>query len=672
MILLLIFLSLWLGLALSSAFLGLSITALVFLLFVYKRFHLKAFIVCATSLLVGFAFSYLPTSYSSKNSYTGIVYIAKENYFLFNSGGERLYVSIKNHTYDIGDFLTISGKKEELSFTTIESSFDFTSYLNKKGVYHALKANKVAVNFHNPIRIESRREKFLSNFNETQRSIIGAILFSDGGDSELTGDLKELHLARFLSASGIFLGAFYAFFKSILTRYMKDKYAEGISLGILSLYVIFTFPRFSILKMMLFLIARWINDHLLKKKYSYLTILSFIGLLCLCLNRYLARQDSFILGFLIPLISYLTRNIYKKHKVKRVITRYLIIYLLFLPFEMLYYNKVVILSLPLQIILSPLFILMAVLSLLCFFYVPIYPVLGFLVNILKGIVSFIKPLSFGLLMPGLNQVLTVLYFFIYILWLFYLSKGFIPIYRYLLIGEISILLLYALPIKNYITNEVNFINVGQGDCTLIRSKNKVALIDTGGLSYMDVANESLIPYLRKKRIYKIDTVFITHYDADHYGALSSLAKAYHINQVVDYTSSFPVKVGNITFNNYNYYAKEGTTEENDKSLVIGFNICNKDFMVMGDAPSYIEKEIISHTNKIKCDILKVGHHGSNTSTCEDWIKYLSPSEAVISCGKNNRYGHPNKEVLSVLNKYHIKIHRTDLEGTVTYQQYSIA
>ena len=668
MILLLIFLSIWLGLALSSAYLGLSITALVFLLFVFKRFRFKTFLVCSFSCLISFSFTHLHSIYKSKDSYAGIVYQAKENYFLFNSGGERLYVSMKNHMYDIGDFLTIKGTREDLSFTTIESSFDFTSYLNKKGVFHALNAKKVSVNFHNPIRIERRREKFLSNFNIEQKSIIGAMLFSDSEDSELSNNIKDLHLARFLSASGIFLHAFYTFFKSILSRHMKDKYAEGISIGILSLYAIFTFPRFSIMKMMLFLIARWINEHLLKKKYSYLTILSFIGILCLILNPYLARQDSFILGFFIPLISFLTRNIFKKHKIKHYIFRCLIIYLFFIPFELIYYNKIVIFSLPLQIILTPLFILIAVISLLCFFYVPLYPVVGFLITILKGITSFIHPLSFGVLMPGFNELVVTFYYAVYIFWLFYLSKGFVPIYRSLLIIEVFLLVINAIPIKNYISNEVNFINVGQGDCTLIRNKDKVALIDTGGLTYMDVANDSLIPYLRKKRIYKIDTVFITHYDYDHYGALENLKKEYRINQVIDYTSSFPVKVGNVTFNNYNYYAKEGTTEENDKSLVISFNICNKDFVVMGDAPSYIEKEIINHVSNIKCNILKVGHHGSNTSTCEDWIKYLSPSEAIVSCGKNNRFGHPNKEVVNVLNKYHIKIRRTDIEGTIIYQQ----
>ena len=114
------------------------------------------------------------------------------------------------------------------------------------------------------------------------------------------------------------------------------------------------------------------------------------------------------------------------------------------------------------------------------------------------------------------------------------------------------------------------------------------------------------------------------------------------------------------------YAKEDTQEENDKSLVIGFHNCQKDFLIMGDAPSYIEKEIIKHHESIPCNILKVGHHGSNTSTCDEWVKFVNPEEAIISCGKNNRFGHPNKEVVDVLNKYQIKIRRTDLEGTIRY------
>ena len=666
MIIFLIFLSFWLGLGLSSAWIALGIVAIVFLLFVLKRFKKEPFIFCFVAFVSGFLCSFLKFSYNNKNTFDGIVYEAKDNYFLFNSGGERLYVYAKNHSYDIGDLLSITGQKEDFSFTTLESSFDFAHYLNKRGIFHSLKIKSVKVNFHNFIRIHERREKLLSQFSKDESNLIGAILFSDGGDGEINATLRELHLARFLSASGIFISAFYFALRKLLSLFLQDKYAEIASISLLVLYSVFTFPRFSVIKVLLLLIIKWINKNVLKDKFSYLSIISGFGIFCLICNHFLAIQDSFILGFAIPLISYLSRYFYQKKGLKPKLERYLTIYLFFLPFEVAYYNKIVILSLPLQIIVTPLFLLIGVISLLCFFYVPLYKVDSFFITILKGILSLIKPLSFGINMPELNQFLILLYYALYTLWIYYYAHGFVPFKRALLVAQLSFLCLHGLPIKNYLSSEVDFINVGQGDCTLIRNKDKVALIDTGGLTYTDIANGSLIPYLKKKRIYVIDTVIITHYDYDHYGALQELNKTYPIRHLYDYHSSFPVKMGNISFNNYNYYAKDGTTEENDKSLVIGFNACHKDFLIMGDAPSYIEKEIIKHYDAIPCDILKVGHHGSNTSSSEEWIKYTSPEVAIISCGKNNRFGHPNKEVVTLLNKYQIKMRRTDLEGTITF------
>ena len=628
-----------------------------------------SFLISFLMMGLGFGFSFIKFAYQ-KTTYQGLVYSTSENYILINSGGERLYVYVKNHSYDLGDILEIEGAKEELSFTMIESSFDFKSYLNKKGVYHSLKAKNIDVKYHNFIRLNERREKLLSRFSNEERSIIGAILFSDGNDSELSASLRELHLARFLATSGLFISAFYFVLKKLLGFILKDKYAEIGALGLLSTYTIFTFPRFSVIKVMLLLLMKWINKYPLKGKFSYLTILSVLGIFSLLMNRYLAYQDSFILGFMIPIISYLSRYFTKKKSIKGRIARYLIIYLFFIPFEVNYYNKVVILSLPLQIVMTPLFMLIGVISLLCFFYVPLYKADRIFVGLLKGITNVVKPLSFGILFPTMSQVLVLIYYSIYTIWLYYYSRGFIPFKRYILVGQLALLTIYALPINNCVTNEVNFINVGQGDCTLIRNHNKVALIDTGGLSYMDVANESLIPYLKKKRIYKIDMVFITHYDYDHSSALEELKKNYKVNNVYDYTSIFPVSMGDITFNNYNYYSS--SNDENEKSLVVGFHNANKDFVIMGDAPISIEKEIIKHHSSVPCDILKVGHHGSNTSSSEEWIKYLTPEEAIISCGKNNKYKHPHKEVVNLLNKYKIKIHRTDLEGTIVYKQFSLS
>ena len=99
-------------------------------------------------------------------------------------------------------------------------------------------------------------------------------------------------------------------------------------------------------------------------------------------------------------------------------------------------------------------------------------------------------------------------------------------------------------------------------------------------------------------------------------------------------------------------------------------MCNKDFLIMGDAPMWVEKKIIKDHPSLSCDILKVGHHGSDTSTCEEWLNHLHPKEAIISCGKNNRFGHPSSSVVSLLNKHHITIRRTDKEGTIVYKKFS--
>ena len=325
-------------------------------------------------------------------------------------------------------------------------------------------------------------------------------------------------------------------------------------------------------------------------------------------------------------------------------------------------------SFPLQVISTPLFLLIGIVSLLCFFRIPLYAVDKGLIFLLKGYTGIIKPLSFGLLMPEFNVALMIIYYALYLGYLYYLTIGFRPIQRWISYGMITITMLYAIPIENRLTSEVSFINVGQGDCTLIRHHQKVILIDTGGLTYNDVASGTLIPYLRKKRIYKIDAIFITHYDYDHYGALEGLQKEYKIKNVFDYYSSYPVSVNGLTFNNYNTY---GTTsnEENDRSLVLSFHFLNKDFLIMGDAPKWVENEIMKDYESIPCDILKVGHHGSDTSSSDKFIQYASPEIAIVSCGKNNKYGHPSKSVVETLNKYHIPIRRTDLEGTITYKQF---
>ncbi len=157
----------------------------------------------------------------------------------------------------------------------------------------------------------------------------------------------------------------------------------------------------------------------------------------------------------------------------------------------------------------------------------------------------------------------------------------------------------------------------------------------------------------------------THDDFDHSGAAPSLIENFTVKEYIKDYQKFPLNVGGLILTNYNVYP-ELWSEENDESLVISFKVNNFNYLIMGDAPKKIETAIKKDNEYIPCDILKVGHHGSKTSTSEAWIKYLHPTVGIISCGKNNFYGHPHNEVLAVLKKYKVKIRRTDIESTITF------
>nr|MCR5348817.1 MBL fold metallo-hydrolase [Bacilli bacterium] len=206
-------------------------------------------------------------------------------------------------------------------------------------------------------------------------------------------------------------------------------------------------------------------------------------------------------------------------------------------------------------------------------------------------------------------------------------------------------------------------DVGQGDCALIQDGLTTVMIDTGGINGFDIAQECLIPYLRKRRIYHIDALIASHQDYDHVGGVSSLCAHYEVRKYVTDVSSFPLRVGNLTFTNHNDY---GFEEENEKSLFLSLSFMGKVWLFTGDAGVTVEKNVIRDYPDLDCDVLKVGHHGSDTSTSEAFLDAVKPEVAVISCGKNNKFGHPKTSVVRSLSKRGITIRRTDEEGTITF------
>lgn len=236
----------------------------------------------------------------------------------------------------------------------------------------------------------------------------------------------------------------------------------------------------------------------------------------------------------------------------------------------------------------------------------------------------------------------------------------------------------------------HFIDVGQGDAVLICTADGNVLIDAGtGKSEKD-----LKAYLDAQGIKTIDYAVFTHPHEDHIGGADMIMQNYKVKNVIlpdkTHTSATYNKMMDaidesgakviIAKPDATYSVgelkmtvlaplKSSYSELNNYSVVVRVDFGGASAMLTGDAEDLSEEEMISrygYTGKLNCDLLKVGHHGSDSSSTQAFLDKVSPSVAVISCGEGNDYGHPHRLILDRLNKSNIPYYRTDLEGSIVF------
>lgn len=234
---------------------------------------------------------------------------------------------------------------------------------------------------------------------------------------------------------------------------------------------------------------------------------------------------------------------------------------------------------------------------------------------------------------------------------------------------------------------VHYIDVGQGDCILVQVNNKNLLIDSGPKS----DRRKLFNYLSGLNLNKLDYVIATHPHEDHIGNMDDIIKTYSIGtfyspKVESTTKSFEDMVDALKNKNLKVHVLKNNSNSidlgentkvnvfspnkdfydnlNNYSPVIKIQYGNTSFLFTGDAEKEVEKEILNNNEDISADVLKVGHHGSSTSTSKDFLKKVNPSIAVISVGKGNIYNHPDAITTKLLDASNIKTYRTDKDGTI--------
>ena len=239
---------------------------------------------------------------------------------------------------------------------------------------------------------------------------------------------------------------------------------------------------------------------------------------------------------------------------------------------------------------------------------------------------------------------------------------------------------------NYFDNNyyVYFLDVGQGDSTIIKKGNECIMIDTGGKINYKVEpwqekkkyyiNENTIKFLKSIGVYDLDYIILTHGDTDHAGEISYLNNNFKVKNVIinkdgkNYLEQsideklliddYHGKISFIVLPSPKLY-----DNENDNSNITLLNAYNYKIIFMGDASKEVENDLLK-IYKLDVDLIKLGHHGSKTSSGEEFLRETSPTKAIISSGRNNRYHHPNEETLATLNKLNIDYFNTQNEGTI--------
>ena len=576
-----------------------------------------------------------------------------------------------------GDKIKVKGTLITPSKNTNQNTFNYQKYLYYKKIYYLVEAtsiNKIANNHNYLYTIKNTLYKKINKLKSS--NYIKTLLFCD---NTLSKEIKESYringISHLFSVSGMHIN----FFVSIIYLYLnKITYNKRIKYLITNIFIItylILFPSSSLLRSAIMSILYSIN-YLLKLKIKKIDILLLTLGVSLLINPFIIYDLGYIYSYTITFFLVLSSStLKKKNKINKIIYISLLSFLVSIPITIYNSYEINIISILLNIILVPIIsIIILPLTILTYIFPILDSILYLFTNTLETISLFISKINITkIIFPKPSLLIVVLYYIIFLL--SYQNK------KYFYLNIILLIIIYIFPYLNS-NFEVVMFEVGEADCHLIKypyNKNTI-LIDTSKNEYK-IKNE-VIPYLKSIGIKKIDYLIITHGDEDHIGGSITLINNFQVKNVILNKGTFTdlekeliknlnkkkipyqININKINLSNHTIYLLNNTkyNNENDNSIITYFTYQKYKFLYMGDASITTEDNLLENYNLNNIAILKVGHHGSNTSSSKDFISQINPSISLISVGENNIYHHPNKEVINNLSKS--RIYRTDINNMV--------
>lgn len=558
-------------------------------------------------------------------------------------GNVKLY---HEHNLHYGDYIKAKIKILDMNENTNDHAFNERIYLYGQKVFYkasieTLSDRESHVSFYQWIE---ERLSCQSDVQDYQR------LFLFGEKSENIQEdyqsLSQMSLVHLFALSGMHIHILYYLLQKGLAICVKQNAAKWIAYGCIGFYI-FSIPMQISLYRAFFVLILY---EILKKWLNQLDVLSLLVIVSLLYNPYYIYNISFIFSYFIYFIVLLTKDLKYSS---------FFIYLSGIPIVLSINYQIPVSAYILGSLLTPMIELIYSLCCLSLFFPVFLLPLELCITILQMIIQFLEmsQIFLGFSKPTLGFII---FFYLIYFTMIYKIELHQKIQRYICM-MLGLFLAFSMYSQYKIYGEVTMIDVGQGDCTLIRLPMNQGniLVDTGGHKDFDLATKTIIPYLKSIGIHQLDYVYISHSDFDHCGALDSLVEHFDVEEIID-TYEEEREIGCMKVKMLK--GKNVYSDNNDQSLVMLVELPAMTILFTGDASTEVEKNIYEQYHHINADVLKVSHHGSYTATSPKLLEMIQPQIAMIGVKKNNLYHHPSHEVIERLKRKQITILRTDEDG----------
>lgn len=590
----------------------------------------------------------------------------------------------------IGKTLTVKGSLRKPLNNTIPNTFNYKKYLYNNKIYYLLDVDSYIIKNDNNF-VEKAKDYLIKRaYNSQNNEYLLMLVLGDKAliSTDTYNTYQNNGTSHLLAVSGSHITVILL----VLSFFLK-KLKEVPKLIIISLILLFfafvTNNAPAVNRAIYFFIINRINK-IGNLKLSNIQVLFITAFLLLLLDPFTIYDLGFIYSFCISFgIMYYSDKLNGNLFIATLKVS-IIAFLFSLPISSYINFELNISSILINLIFVPWISYIVFPASIITFIFPIFnPILSILLSITNILNNAGEFISIFINIPKMPLIVVIILFILLLL-----AKN---NKKYLYVILIILGLVKAFPILNS-NYEIYFLDINQGDSIVIITphKNDVIMIDTGGKITYEVEDwkkgnksynlsDNTIKFLKSKGITTIDYLITTHGDYDHMGEAINLVENFKVEKVIFNCGEFNdlekeliyaldkkkipyyscIEELNIDDNKLFFINNKDYDNENDNSSVIYTELNNHKFLFMGDAGVEVEEDLIEKYNLNDIDVLKVGHHGSNTSSSKFFINNIKPKYAIISVGKNNRYGHPKSSVLDTLSNS--KIYRTDLDGSIMFK-----